>query len=452
MQDCTIFFTSALLLLQVCDMKIFLPFTINLDPYLMKLVKEEVQTLETSKAPDSTRFSTHSPHRPVRVSLQQHQAGRAGGEWDNQLMRHVPANFARRKLSDLSVSSVCALLTELLEVPAEGEEDDEASPEAQVSGHIEAAIRVIRSNHISGRVLAACDLDELRAVLGLNFGDWNLFRLAVLSLRQLDLSGQLLPPEDATAGESRADVERRRKTAVMEARGPAVSSYVQARRPRRQVSLEKQVQLEDEAVSSLLARINETAREDIQQEVAGDDGGGCQAVARLEDRAASYPEDNLDQRTAPPGRGQSCDKEEQQEVSQLVYPTRTVPDLDESSAGPTQVDARRTTGGGSGGGSVVFSDADLDSLRRRHGGGRTNSGTNAASLVPRSVVFDIMAAAEGRRASGGSVLMTVQNERLAGGARRGGEGEEGSPYAWLNKMADTEDTSVGNSTTRWVHL
>jgi hypothetical protein len=354
-------------------------------------------------------------------------------------------------------------LTELLEEPEEGEEDGEASSEVQISGHIEAAIRVIRSNHISGRVLAACDLDELRAVLGLNFGDWNLFRLAVLSMRQLDLNGQqlLLPPEDATAGEARADAERsrRRKTAVMAARGPAVSGGVQARRPRRQVSLEKQVQLEDEAVSSLLARINETAREDIQQEVAGDDGVGCQAAARLEDRAASNPEaggDNLDQRTAPaPGRGQSCDKEEQQEVSQLVYPTRTVPDLEESSAGPAQLDARRTTGGGGGGGSVVFSDAELDSLRRRYGGGRTSGGTSAgpppsASLVPRSVVFDIMAAAEGRRASGGSVLLTVQNERLAGGARRGGEGEEGSPYAWLNKMADTEATSLGNSTTRYI--
>ncbi len=58
-------------------MKIFLPFTINLDPYLMKLVKEEVQTLEASKPPDSSRFppTAHSPYRPVRVSLQHHQAG-----------------------------------------------------------------------------------------------------------------------------------------------------------------------------------------------------------------------------------------------------------------------------------------------------------------------------------------------------------------------------------------
>jgi hypothetical protein len=193
----------------------------------MKLVKEEVQTLEASKPQDSTRFppAAQSPYRPVRVSLQQHQAGRAGGEWGDQLMRHIPANFARRKLSELSVSSVCALLTELLEEPEEGEEDGEAA-EPQISGHIEAAIRVIRSNHISGRVLAACDLDELRAVLGLNFGDWNLFRLAVLSLRQLDLNGQLLP-EDATAGEAQ-EVERRRKTAVIAARGPAVSSSVQA--------------------------------------------------------------------------------------------------------------------------------------------------------------------------------------------------------------------------------
>lgn len=42
----------------------------------------------------------------------------------------------------------------------------------------------INENNITGRVLSTCDLDELGKVLEMKFGDWQLFRAAVLLLRE----------------------------------------------------------------------------------------------------------------------------------------------------------------------------------------------------------------------------------------------------------------------------
>lgn len=39
-------------------------------------------------------------------------------------------------------------------------------------------------NNISGRVLLNCNLDELKSLSGMSFGDWELFRVAVLALRE----------------------------------------------------------------------------------------------------------------------------------------------------------------------------------------------------------------------------------------------------------------------------
>lgn len=41
--------------------------------------------------------------------------------------------------------------------------------------------------NINGRVLLTCDLDELRKVINMGFGDWELFRVAVLALRDKEL-------------------------------------------------------------------------------------------------------------------------------------------------------------------------------------------------------------------------------------------------------------------------
>jgi len=43
---------------------------------------------------------------------------------------------------------------------------------------------VIRKNNITGRVLLCCDLVELKAVLNMTFGDWELFKNALCILRE----------------------------------------------------------------------------------------------------------------------------------------------------------------------------------------------------------------------------------------------------------------------------
>ena len=57
--------------------------------------------------------------------------------------------------------------------------------------------KCVRENNISGLVLQNCDIEELRPILAMRFGDWQLFKAAILSLREWD--GCLISSEPATA-------------------------------------------------------------------------------------------------------------------------------------------------------------------------------------------------------------------------------------------------------------
>lgn len=74
------------------------------------------------------------------------------------------------RLSKLSVSGLSALLKEI----------DELSPT------YDRLAQSLMENAISGRVLIHCDLNELKAVLGLNFGHWEIFRLLINCLRDIE--------------------------------------------------------------------------------------------------------------------------------------------------------------------------------------------------------------------------------------------------------------------------
>ena len=43
-------------------------------------------------------------------------------------------------------------------------------------------------HNISGRVLLNCNLEELKQLVAMNFGDWELFRVAVLAFRDHELN------------------------------------------------------------------------------------------------------------------------------------------------------------------------------------------------------------------------------------------------------------------------
>lgn len=74
------------------------------------------------------------------------------------------------RLSKLSVDALLALLRDIEELePAYDRLAD-----------------ALQQNAISGRVLMHCDLSELKALLGLSFGHWEIFRLLINCLRDVE--------------------------------------------------------------------------------------------------------------------------------------------------------------------------------------------------------------------------------------------------------------------------
>lgn len=47
---------------------------------------------------------------------------------------------------------------------------------------------VLKENNVNGRVLLHCDMDELKKLLRMNFGDWEMFRVMIVSLRQQEMT------------------------------------------------------------------------------------------------------------------------------------------------------------------------------------------------------------------------------------------------------------------------
>nr|CAD7429737.1 unnamed protein product [Timema monikensis] len=254
--------------LLISDLKIFLPFTINLDPYIKKVIKEDHQNMEEAgelqfmvpsppaplppQAANTTtpiwgaqkssllrrqRTSTGSDERLghqhwfrrassapglVQTSVKRTRTGsdeRLAHQHWRQLSRSatlqgpgaaypqpsmvgwpphwlsmqdsmsmmprpslypqmsavtvLPSEVLDVKLSSLSVDGVCDLFTKV---------EDLNSPSTP------QYVSVMRENNISGRVLLHCDLEELKKVLQMNFGDWELFRMIVVSLREQELT------------------------------------------------------------------------------------------------------------------------------------------------------------------------------------------------------------------------------------------------------------------------
>lgn len=79
-------------------------------------------------------------------------------------------DILQTNLSDLNVDGVIALLARI---------DDLKPALAKMT-------TVLQENAISGRVLKHCDLNELKSVMGLNFGNWELFRLLITALKDCE--------------------------------------------------------------------------------------------------------------------------------------------------------------------------------------------------------------------------------------------------------------------------
>ncbi|XP_037040585.1 kinase D-interacting substrate of 220 kDa isoform X5 [Bradysia coprophila] len=198
--------------LLVSDLRIFLPFTINLDPYFRKVLKEDQQNMEDEgiimpmKAPPPHPIRYHLPNKP-HSSMQNtilnsftNPTGHSStyGDGSNKFgesasrrpsvignapvhiektvppsfdwMTAFPDEFLQIRLSKLTVEGVQSMIRQVDDLKSEVEKLD----------------AVLRMNAINGRVLAHCDLVELKTIMDLNFGHWEIFKLLITALRDIE--------------------------------------------------------------------------------------------------------------------------------------------------------------------------------------------------------------------------------------------------------------------------
>ncbi|XP_034840584.2 kinase D-interacting substrate of 220 kDa B isoform X3 [Maniola hyperantus] len=286
--------------LTAADLKIFLPFTINLDPYIKKVIKEEqVQAGAEDElgagAATAVSWSIGPTSRPAHPKpLHKKQATQkvppvaqptpntAPAQpmwvgWANPLMptpqtySHsvqmdgaapptVPAvgvnpvtmlrtafpgmtELTSLRLSSLSVERVCRVVQSALGAGGA------------------AAAAALQRHRVCGLVLSVCHLNDLKPILELPFGDWELFKMLVLNLRELESGMPINAPAVTVLTEKSGETET-------DAIKPRAALEHQRSRPsnvEKQPFTEYQVTLEEQMICGALQTLNEEAMEDVLQ-------------------------------------------------------------------------------------------------------------------------------------------------------------------------------------------
>ncbi|XP_015838726.1 kinase D-interacting substrate of 220 kDa B isoform X2 [Tribolium castaneum] len=269
--------------LLVSDLKIFLPFTINLDPYLKKVIKEETQSLDDdgllmttprnlSVLPPTMPWS--NPANPEWISprpgltrrnrpsskptMYQQPSGLIG--WspyepvqvtNPQMIPLAPVTSLapevfEKRLSTLSVDGVCKLL---------------GVTEDLNSAAVPDYCKVIKQHNISGKVLLHCDLDELKKLLNMSFGDWEMFKVMLISLREHEVSNVFRHDET-----TKRVPKPERKTSVTKNNQTEKDSKEISQRKQTVMEKQYQVTLEEQMICGALQTLNEEACEDVLEE------------------------------------------------------------------------------------------------------------------------------------------------------------------------------------------
>ncbi|XP_046681629.1 kinase D-interacting substrate of 220 kDa B isoform X2 [Homalodisca vitripennis] len=293
--------------LLVSDLRVFLPFTINLDPYIKKVIKEDIQSLEESglmmtPAPGAAQTWQSSalgdnPANLRRTGLMRRQ--KSLQKMQSQptpiapgvmfpgpavfptpwapvvpgprvppfhlpvaVATSLPAELLDVRLSTLSTEGVCQLLSKVDETQG-----------SQVAKYT----KVFQTNNISGKVLLYCDMDDLKPVVQMGFGDWEIFRMVIVSLREQELTAVSQLEETVSSRNVRFAHSQER------ARNPSNKGQTSSNPPpekervtAKQTVMEKQVSLEEQMICGALQTLNEEAMEDVLEEV--DDPSTCLQV------------------------------------------------------------------------------------------------------------------------------------------------------------------------------
>ncbi|XP_037945191.1 kinase D-interacting substrate of 220 kDa B-like isoform X3 [Teleopsis dalmanni] len=257
--------------LLVADLRIFLPFTINLDPYLRKVLKEDQQNIEDEgpimiqtkpnllppvriPTTPSTYMTSPAGYPPYHMfsndytfnELRQRSIGASLEPQTTPLLSSPNESFSedilQTRLSDLTVEGVISLVERVEDLrPA-----------------LLKLAPILKENSITGRVLKYCDLSELKTVLGLSFGHWELFRLLVTTLRDCEKVQRKFKPTPAIADVPANPIINKDSTDSHN-----LIPNTQHSRKNSTSHMEKQVTLEEQMICGALQTLNEEAFEDV---------------------------------------------------------------------------------------------------------------------------------------------------------------------------------------------
>ncbi|XP_055387452.1 kinase D-interacting substrate of 220 kDa B isoform X3 [Condylostylus longicornis] len=293
--------------LLVSDLRIFLPFTINLDPYLRKVLKEDQQAFEDEGAPigivtkpqsasNVIRFMppTGTPYIPpiyptaTPSSIMPYQFYSDGNNY-SPVMQMAASNAATAEFAYKNKN----LFNNLSEPPSEAilkAMESSSFPEdilqmnlselttdgvinllekiEDLRPTIEKLSPILKQNAINGRVLKYCDLNELKSVLELNFGHWELFRLLITILRDCEKfhSKTKLNKQKSIESSTVIDITDSTPTASIVPSVPPPTQRKSTQMEKQNKLLEYeylQVTLEEQMIVGALSTLNEDAYEDV---------------------------------------------------------------------------------------------------------------------------------------------------------------------------------------------
>uniref|UniRef100_A0A0K2UQ48 Uncharacterized protein n=1 Tax=Lepeophtheirus salmonis TaxID=72036 RepID=A0A0K2UQ48_LEPSM len=289
--------------LAVLDVKIFLPFTINLDPYLRKIIKDEIHNMEemgievptlegsSNVAPSSTPAPTLTRRQATELSrkMSHHDLGNLGGNTPGVPFPSYPiyttpisrysaptasgqnSNTQPGKFYDIYHRPLEEKSQSLIQLPSDLTEQNLSQQSTEEicewvrtfkglsTNKLDEYCSKIIAENVSGQVLKSCNLDELKVVMGMNFGDWEIFKNVVLALRNHEKKNKIVKfsLEDST---DHVQLLKNRQEP------PITPIPTQQKKVHHQDKFEKQVTLEDAMISGLLSTLNEDAQEDVLSE------------------------------------------------------------------------------------------------------------------------------------------------------------------------------------------
>ena len=153
----------------------------------------------------------------------------------------VPEHFRDLDLSSLVVGQVCELILSI---------------HGMMDRNKEAYSQTVIQQNINGKVLANCDLAELRQTMKMIFGDWELFKVVLTEMRELEAESKMSPHPSNIRSKKSELINLTQNNSALE-----------------------QMVLEKEAMSGLVSGINEEARVDMEMEMVLEDrdNGGKQS-------------------------------------------------------------------------------------------------------------------------------------------------------------------------------